>query len=66
MVNTGSHPIRIHTANGVFTNPTLQNAVLADFATVTGTPNGTVVEVGVGGRVTIAGNITMLQTSITH
>ena len=41
-----------------FTNPTLQNARLADFATATGTPNGTVVEVGVGGRVTIAGNIT--------
>ena len=57
MVNNGAHPIRIHTANGIFRNPTLQNAVLADFATVTGTPNGTVVDVGVGGRVTIAGNI---------
>ena len=56
VVNKGTHPIRVHTAK-FLGEPRLHNAQLADFATVTGTPDGSVVDIQVGGRVTISGNI---------
>ena len=56
VVNKGTHPIRVHTAK-FLGKPRLHNAQLADFATVTGTPDGSVVDIQVGGRVTISGNI---------
>ncbi len=55
VVNTGAFPIRVHTAD-YLGKPTLKNAVLADYATGTGN-DGSVVDIQVGGRVTIAGDI---------
>ncbi|WP_338449653.1 S-layer homology domain-containing protein [Niallia oryzisoli] len=56
IINTGGNPIRVHTAEYLI-NPALQDAQLADWATLTGTSDGRVVEIQVGGRVTITGNI---------
>ena len=56
IVNTGTHPVKINTLFNIF-NQRLENVVNADLQ------NDRVVEIGVGGRVTISGDITDINNA---